>query len=518
MTSTTAEYVDTVVQRAELLSVLQSSLFARSQTLTRLLSYLCEKVFAGESGQIKEYSIALDVFGRGESFDQDSDSIVRVEVNRLRKRLAEYYSGEGAAHGLHITIPVGQYVPDFERVCPPPEVCVPSVAAEGRPASVKKGFGKPRAWFLWAAVVAVAIGGVVAFVVRERAVHQRSFALISPAPDRSKPEPAVGSVAGDELRILAGSNRSYVDHSGKVWGPDSYFSGGTSVKSSVQRVWRTQDFAIYRTSRQGDFGYDIPLKPGVHELRLHFAETHYGPEEAGGGGEGSRVMTITANGRVLESDFDVVADSGAGRTADVKVFTDIAPAEDGLLHLRFSSSVGGTAMLSGIEILPGARGRTRPVRIVARDLPYYSNDSHWWSADTYFKGGQLGGSLVSASGTNDPELYETERWGYFSYAIPVAPGKYTVVLHFIEHRLDLPAQSSDGQPELNGTPDPRIFDVFCNGKRIVNHLNIREQVDENRPLVRRIENLEPNPQGKLLLEFVPVSHYATVSAIEVLPQ
>jgi len=24
------------------------------------------------------------------------------------------------------------------------------------------------------------------------------------------------------------------------------------------------------------FGYDIPLKPGVYEMRLHFAETHFG--------------------------------------------------------------------------------------------------------------------------------------------------------------------------------------------------------------------------------------------------
>jgi hypothetical protein len=30
--------------------------------------------------------------------------------------------------------------------------------------------------------------------------------------------------------------------------------------------------------------------------------------------------------------------------------------------------------------------------------------------------------------------------------------------------------------------------------------------------------LEPNAQGKLLLEFVPVSDYATMTAIEAIPQ
>ena len=81
-----------------------------------LLSYLCEKTFAGETDQIKEYSVALDVFDRRDSFDQDTDSIVRVQANRLRKRLSEYYAREGAGHPIHITIPVGQYVPSFQRV------------------------------------------------------------------------------------------------------------------------------------------------------------------------------------------------------------------------------------------------------------------------------------------------------------------------------------------------------------------------------------------------------------------
>ncbi len=44
------------------------------------------------------------------------------------------------------------------------------------------------------------------------------------------------------------------------------------------------------------------------------------------------------------------------------------------------------------------------------------------------------------------------------------------------------------------------------------------QAGENRPLVRKIKGLEPNAQGKLLLEFVPVTRYATVSAIEVVPE
>ena len=103
-----AEPVSLDAERAELKAVLASPLFLRSPTLAHFLSYLCERKFAGEAGLIKEYSVALEVFGRPESFDQDTDSIVRVQANRLRKRLAEYYGHEGAGHLLQIAIPVGQ--------------------------------------------------------------------------------------------------------------------------------------------------------------------------------------------------------------------------------------------------------------------------------------------------------------------------------------------------------------------------------------------------------------------------
>ena len=54
--------------------------------------------------------------------------------------------------------------------------------------------------------------------------------------------------------------------------------------------------------------------------------------------------------------------------------------------------------------------------------------------------------------------------------------------------------------------------------QVLDGLDIVKQVGENRPLVRKIEGLEPNAQGKLLLEFVPVTRYATVTAIEVMPE
>jgi len=500
-------------EREELHAVLRSALFVRSPALAHLLTYVCEKAFLGEEDRIKEYSIAVDVFGRSADFEQDSDSIVRVEANRLRKRLAEYYKSDGAGNQLRITIPVGQYVPVFETHLPvsPPETSTSNESA----AIPKPGTNQQRAHGFWLILIPVGLTLLLAVVALLWNGRDRNAVRVStPAPTSVAPEPPVGLPVGEELRILAGSNRGYVDRSGKQWSADAFFAGGAAVRSSVQHIWRTQDPTIYRTSRQGDFAYNIPLKPGSYELRLHFAETFYGPEDAGGGGEGSRIITVTANGQPLLTNFDVLSDSDGGRTADVKVVTAIHPANDGLLHLSFSSVKGGRGMVSAIEILPGLDSIPRPTRIVARDVPYYSDDSRWWSSDVYFKGGQLRTVGESATGTDDPELYAGERWGNFSYAIPVAPGKYTVNLHFVERSF----HDANSGPDNGGSPEHHIFSIACNHRPIIRDLDIAAESGEGRALVKKISGLEPDAQGKLLLEFIPSPNYASVSAIEVTPQ
>jgi len=523
MAAPSTKMIDFEEQREELEEVLRSKSFARAPMMAHLLSYLCERLFAGEASRIKEYSIGLEVFDRGDSFDQDSDSIVRVEANRLRKRLAEYYAGEGATHRLQITIPLGQYVPEFKVVAPRTQVSAP-VAASG---SAPIGFGikgvagrlwegwfrpsRRRAWWLGAAFAILILGYGVILVIHLR---QPKALVQTVEPQRQFADSEFGPPVGEEVRVLAGSSRSFTDHAGKLWSADTWFTGGTAVNSAVQHIWRTQNPDFYRTSRQGQFRYDIPLKKGIYELRLHFAETVFDPESTGTGGEGSRIMTVRANGKTLLTWFDVVADAGASRTADVKVFPDVSPAADGLLHLEFEGQDGKEAILSAIEILPGIRGRMRPVRVLARQTPYYSNDSHWWSPDNYFEGGQIATYSAPVSGTDDPELFESERWGNFTYAIPVPPGRYSLALYFAARHGDWPASSSSGMK----TKVPHIFNVFCNGKVLMQNFDLAKEAGQVDVVVRKAAGLEPNAQGKLVLAFVPVAGYATVTGIEVLPQ
>src|SRR5690606_21069419 len=95
--------------------------------------FVVEQVLAGHADRIKSYSIAVDVFGRGDDFDPAIDPIVRIEATRLRAALASYYADPGRDEAIQISLPKGGYVPSFVRVSPPKED-LPSARANDAPA------------------------------------------------------------------------------------------------------------------------------------------------------------------------------------------------------------------------------------------------------------------------------------------------------------------------------------------------------------------------------------------------
>ena len=79
-----------------------------------MLRYLVERTLDGDGDQLKEYVLGTEVFDRPDSYDPRLDSIVRVEVRRLRSRLEAYYRS-APNDSVIITIPRGAYVPVFAR-------------------------------------------------------------------------------------------------------------------------------------------------------------------------------------------------------------------------------------------------------------------------------------------------------------------------------------------------------------------------------------------------------------------
>jgi hypothetical protein len=78
-----------------------------------LLRFVVDETLAGRGDRIKEYSLGVSVLGKADSFDPKADPIVRVQMRRLRERLARYYANQGRNDSLVIDIPKGRYMPAF---------------------------------------------------------------------------------------------------------------------------------------------------------------------------------------------------------------------------------------------------------------------------------------------------------------------------------------------------------------------------------------------------------------------
>ncbi|MCP5109250.1 MAG: hypothetical protein GY953_00280 [bacterium] len=95
--------------RAGLERVLSSDAIRHSTGLRRLLSFLAEQSLAGSAGDLKEYTIGLEAFGKPPDYDPQQDPAVRVLASKLRHKLEEYYLKEGADDPVRIELPKGHY-------------------------------------------------------------------------------------------------------------------------------------------------------------------------------------------------------------------------------------------------------------------------------------------------------------------------------------------------------------------------------------------------------------------------
>lgn len=95
--------------RAQVERILQSETFRNSEALRRLLRFLAEKSISGEADTLKEYTIAVDALGKSPNYDPRQDSVVRIQVGRLRQKLADYYRSEGKNDEIFMDLPKGHF-------------------------------------------------------------------------------------------------------------------------------------------------------------------------------------------------------------------------------------------------------------------------------------------------------------------------------------------------------------------------------------------------------------------------
>jgi hypothetical protein len=78
-----------------------------------LLRHIVELSMQGQGDRLKERQIAVEVFHRKPTYDNNADPVVRVAAGEVRKRLAQYYGNPENAGELRIELPIGSYVPVF---------------------------------------------------------------------------------------------------------------------------------------------------------------------------------------------------------------------------------------------------------------------------------------------------------------------------------------------------------------------------------------------------------------------
>jgi hypothetical protein len=97
------------LKREHLQQLLSSQTFQRSPKLSQLLRRLVEQTLTEAPYPLKEQLLGIEVFDRPTDWDPQTDSIVRVNVNRLRLVLTSYYADENPTTAVRFVIPKGSY-------------------------------------------------------------------------------------------------------------------------------------------------------------------------------------------------------------------------------------------------------------------------------------------------------------------------------------------------------------------------------------------------------------------------
>ncbi|MBZ5620109.1 MAG: hypothetical protein LAQ69_15495 [Acidobacteriia bacterium] len=105
--------------REQLERILANPLFTHSKRYPLLLRSVVERTLAGHSGQLKERTLGVEVFGRHPDYDTNTDPVVRITAGEIRKRIAQYYHEPGHENEYRIDLPCGSYVPEFHRPVQP---------------------------------------------------------------------------------------------------------------------------------------------------------------------------------------------------------------------------------------------------------------------------------------------------------------------------------------------------------------------------------------------------------------
>lgn len=148
-----------------------SRTFQKSIRMRELLVYLGGRTLEQPGCEIREQEIGVAVFARPAHYDTVADTIARVNVYDLRKKLDAHFSTEGLDEPVIISIPKGSYCLEFAPRPGPPASAPETAAAPTRTAPAATPVHRNLWAILCLALLLVSIGLTVRLAQMSSRTH-----------------------------------------------------------------------------------------------------------------------------------------------------------------------------------------------------------------------------------------------------------------------------------------------------------------------------------------------------------
>lgn len=123
-----------------------------------------------------------------------------------------------------------------------------------------------------------------------------------------------------------------------------------------------------------------------------------------------------------------------------------------------------------------------------------------YEADRFSSGGTINTTTDPIAGTSNAALYQSERYGTFTYSIPVSKASYSLVLNLVEL--------------FHTSPGSRSFSVVVEGQTLVTGLDIFSKVGHDSAYILRANNI-PVSDGALTIQFTSQVDNATLAGLAI---
>ncbi|WP_210527179.1 malectin domain-containing carbohydrate-binding protein [Rubellimicrobium arenae] len=220
-----------------------------------------------------------------------------------------------------------------------------------------------------------------------------------------------------------------------------------------------------------------------HSLRLAVLANDTDPD---GDRLGVEAVTQAANGRVT-----------IARNGEILYTPDNGFSGSDSFSYTVSDGHGGRDTAT-VRVDVGGAETGKEVTINAGGGVFAGTGGLTFLADRYVSGGRSYSTDSPITGTSDDRLYQSERYGDFSYSVPIADGSYTVTLKFAEIYFDAAGQ--------------RVFDVMAEGRRVLNDFDIWKSAGGHN-IAHDVDITVSVTDGRLDLEFLSVIDNAKVNGI-----